>query len=41
MFVVLPAHHIQYLIEMFENFWVKPDAAHHLLMLSYAAKKQK
>jgi uncharacterized protein (DUF169 family) len=38
MFVVLPACHIPYVIEMFENFWFKPDVAHHLLMPSYARK---
>lgn len=36
LFVALPAAHIPYVIEMFDNFWFKPDAVHHLLMPSHA-----
>ena len=35
MFVVLPAHHVPYLIEMFENFWFKPDEMRRLIMPSH------
>jgi uncharacterized protein (DUF169 family) len=26
MFIAIPAHHLGYVIEMFENFWFKPEA---------------
>ena len=39
MFVALPAAHIPCVIEMFDNFWFKPDAVHHLLMPSHARQK--
>lgn len=35
MFVVLPAHHVPYLIEMFENFWFKPDEMRKLMFPSH------
>lgn len=35
MFVALPAHHLPYLIEMFDNFWFKPDAMRQLIMPSH------
>jgi uncharacterized protein (DUF169 family) len=35
MFVVLPAHHVHYLIEMFDNFWFKPDEMRRLIMPSH------
>ena len=37
MFVVLPAHHVPYVIEMFENFWFKPDEMRKLMFPSHAA----
>lgn len=38
MFVSLPAHHLPYLIEMFQNFWFKPDEMRRLIMPSHAEK---
>ncbi len=35
MFVVLPAHHVPYVIEMFENFWFKPDEMRKLMFHSH------
>jgi uncharacterized protein (DUF169 family) len=36
MFVALPAHHIAYVIEMFQNFWFKPDEMRKLMFPSHA-----
>lgn len=36
MFVALPAHHIPYVIEMFDHFWFKPDEMRRLMFPSHA-----
>lgn len=36
MFVALPAHHLHYVIEMFDNFWFKPDEMRRLMFPSHA-----
>lgn len=38
MFVALPAHHVPYVIEMFQNFWFKPDEMRKLMFPSHADK---
>jgi uncharacterized protein (DUF169 family) len=37
MFIALPAHHLHYIIEMFENFWFKPEAMRERIFPSHAA----
>lgn len=36
LFVVLPAFHLPYVLEMFENFWFKPDEMRRLMFPSHA-----
>lgn len=38
MFVSLPAYHLPYLLEMFDNFWFKPDEMRRLIMPSHAVQ---
>jgi uncharacterized protein (DUF169 family) len=38
MFVALPAHHVPYVIEMFQNFWFKPDEMRKLMFPSHAER---
>ena len=38
MFVAIPAHHLHYLVEMFDNFWFKPDEMRRLMFPSHAGK---
>jgi uncharacterized protein (DUF169 family) len=35
MFIALPAHHLSYVIEMFENFWFKPEAMREKIFPSH------
>jgi len=35
MFVAIPAHHLPYIVEMFQNFWFKPDEMRRLIMPSH------
>ena len=37
LFVALPAHHLPYVIEMFENFWFKPDEMRRLIFPSHTS----
>jgi uncharacterized protein (DUF169 family) len=36
MFVAIPAHHLHFTVEMFENFWFKPDEMRRLMFPSHA-----
>ncbi len=36
MFIALPAHHLNYVIEMFDNFWFKPEAMRERIFPSHA-----
>lgn len=36
LFVAIPAHHLAYLVDMFDNFWFKPDEMRRLMFPSHA-----
>ncbi len=38
LFVALPAHHLPYVIEVFESFWFKPDEMRRLIFPSHAVR---
>jgi uncharacterized protein (DUF169 family) len=36
MFIAIPAHHLNYVVEMFDNFWFKPDEMRSRIFPSHA-----